>query len=159
MRTLMIKPEKLKNLYTILVLVMIVLTLNLFTNAWGKLTSSFGLRDSATAAKFDVEIEAPADFWPIDGENLLEYYFLSAIDIKGLGFGVINRGETNVLCVPQVNNGIKYRVYVDGKEQAEFTVKAKEKGNFWLVIDPAGLDKNIKEAEFFIEIRQAERRG
>ena len=40
----------------------------------------------------------------------------------------------------------------------EFTVAANETVNFWLIIAPHGLDIDIRNAEFFVDIQQLEGR-
>ena len=155
-RIIKINPQTRKILATFLILVLFVLSLGMIQGTLGKFSRSLILADSAMAAKFDIIITHPEGFFSEQGENLFEYYFLSATDIKRLTFQVDNNGEADILCRPHINNGIEYRVYVAEEEHPEFIVKANDTVNFWLFIGPDGLDTNVKEAELFVDIRQME---
>ena len=150
------KPQGLWILSEFLILVLLGLSLGTIQGTLGKFVRSFTTSDSAAAAKFDVAVTAPEEFWLEQGEYTYEYYFLSKTDVRGLNFQIHNNGEVDVLCTPHINNGIIYRFYVAGEESTEFIVKAKETVDFWLVIAPAGLDTAVKNTALFVDIRQAE---
>ena len=156
-----IKPslQKQKNLLFFLVIPLLVLSLGTVQETFGRLSQVQTVTDSATAAKFDLTITTPKEFWSEQGENFFEYYFLSDTDIQGFYFQVENNGEADLLCRPYINNDITYRIYVDEEECTEFIVSAKETVNFWLIISPNGLDTNITYAELSIDTWQIEGRG
>jgi len=104
-------------------------------------------------AKFDVIITAP-EMDPDEG--FFEYRFLSDTDVKGFVFQVINNGETDILCNPYIDDVLMYRIYVEERECTEFVVPANETISFWLVLAPIGLDTNVKDIKFFIDIHQME---
>ena len=149
-----ISSQTQKFLVALLILIILILSLKMFQGTLGKFSRSFILSDSAATAKFDVIIIVPKEFKWEDGQNLLECFFFSPTDIRGLRFEVYNDGEADVLCIPHVSNGITYRIYVAEQERSQFIVKAKERVDFWLAIAPDGLDTNIKDAELLIDIQQ-----
>ena len=108
------------------------------------------------AAKFDVVITAPEKFRTENGKQSLEYHFLSDIDIQIFLFQVYNNSETDIICNPHISNGVMYRVYVNEIEETEFIVRARETVSFRLAIAPNGLDTSIRNAEFFVDVRQME---
>ena len=138
------------------ILVILVLLLGITQGSLGKFSRSFMMDDSAVAAKFDVVITAPEQFFVEQGEGVYEYGFLSDMDFQELSFQVTNNGETEILCKPHINNGITYHVYVAEEMCIDFIVPAKETVSFLLVIAPDGLDTNIKDAQLFIDVKQVE---
>ena len=147
-----------KLLAAFLVTVILLLSVGLTQKTLGKFARSFMRSDVAKAAKFDVEITGTEAFWWEQGERVFEYHFLSGTDIQGLSFQITNNGETDMRCKPYITNGITYRVYVAEEVCADFVVAAKETVSFWLALAPNGLDTNIRDAEFFIDIQQMEGR-
>ena len=143
-------------LFTFMIFFLLFLSLLTFQGTIGKFLQAFTVNDSAVAAKFDIVITAPDEFGTEQDENLFEYHFLSDIDIRGFNFQVENKGEADVLCQPHISNDIVYRIYVSEEECTKFAVDAKETVNFWLFISPDGLDTNIKDADFFVDIQQIE---
>ena len=132
--------------------VLLTVLLTTFHTAFGKFLSGTISDDSASVAKFDVIITPPKDFGL--SENPFEYYFVSGNEIKSLDFVAYNNGETDVVCYPHINNGIKYIMFVSKNEQSEFVIKTKETVNFQLFIFADGLSGKLKEAELFIDLRQ-----
>ena len=148
--------QKYKLLLVLAILLVLVFLLGIAQGTLGKFSQSFGMADSAVAAKFDVTITAPDEFSIEQGESVYEYRFLSDIDIQRLTFQVTNNGETAVLCKPHINNGINYRVYSADELHIDFIVPAKETVDFLLAITPDGLDTVIRDATLFIDIKQVE---
>jgi len=136
------------------IILLLALSFGMIQVTLGRFLMTSSLTDSAAAAEFDVLITAPAEFLTEQGEGVFEYRFLSAIDIRGFGFSVTNNGEVDVLCRPYITGGVFYRIYIDGKECAEFAVTAGEAVDFDLAIAPDGLDTNIRNAELFIDVQQ-----
>ena len=157
-RKIRISTEKKKLLAAFLIFVILILSLGITQGTLGRFSRSFILTDSATAAKFDVIITAPREFWTQQGESDFEYLFLSDTDIQGLVFQVTNNGETDILCKPYVNNDITHRIYLKEELVTEFTVATNETVSFWLLIVPDGLDTNIRNVGFFVDIQQLEGR-
>ena len=151
-----VSPQGSRALSGLLVLVSLVLALGMTQGTLGRFSQAFLVSDSALAAKFDIDITLPDAFIREQDGDLYEYYFVSAADIQTLAFRITNRGEAAVLCSPQINNGVMYRVYVAAAEQPEFVVKAGESVEFSVLIGPAGLDTNIRDAALFIDVRQLE---
>ena len=151
------KNPKIQTILTaFLILTLFVFSLGMAQGTLGKFSKSFVFTDSALAVKFDVDVTTPEEFVAGQGETFFEYRFLSSIDIKVFSFQVSNNGEVDVLCIPHISNGIMYRIFVSEEECTDFIVNANETVNFLLVIGPEGLDENIKDAEFFIDIWQLE---
>ena len=148
--------EKKKLIAAFLIFVILFLLLGITRQTLGIFSRSFVLTDSAMAAKFDVMITAPKEFWPQQGDSNFEYRFLSEMDFRGFVFQVTNNGEAEVLCKPHINSDVTYRVYVEEEARDEFIVAAKETVSFWLIIAPDGLDANIRNAELLIDIQQME---
>ena len=149
---------KVKIIATTLLLILFILLMGTIQETLGKYTRSFVFTDSALVAKFDVSITTPEEFWPNQGEYILEYHFLSAIDIRSFTFQIHNNGEAEIICIPYINDNILYRVFISGVESPEFFVKPKETVEFQLLMAPDGLDENIREAELIVDIRQVEGR-
>ena len=139
------------------VLFLFVCSIGITQKTIGRFSQAFFVSDSALAAKFNVVITATEEFTEEQDENLLEYHFLSALEIKGFDFQVFNNGEEDIICIPQVSNEITHRFFISGVQCSEFIVRAKETVNFRLLIAPDGLDGNTKEAAVFIDIQQIER--
>ena len=139
-----------------LIVFVLILLLGITRQTFGTLSRAFIVSDSAEAAKFDVIITAPEEFWPEHGESDFEYHFLSDTDIQGLVFQITNNGETEILCKPYINSDITYRIYVDGEAVAEFCAAANETISFWLIIAPDGLDTVVRNVELFVDIQQVE---
>ena len=157
-RKIRISTEKKKLLAAFLIFVILILSLGMTQRTLGRFSKSFMTADSATAAEFDVIITAPKEFWPQQGEGNFEYHFLSDIDFQGFAFQVTNNGEAEILCTPYINNGITHRIYLEEEVVTNFIVAANEAVSFWLIIAPDGLDINIRNAEFFVDIQQIEGR-
>ena len=145
-----------KSFMIVLCLLLFVLSIGVTALTTGKFAQAFILTDSAFVGRFDVLVTPSEEFITEQGVSLFEYYFLSDGEVKGLNFEVENNGETDVICIPQVSGDINYRIFVSGKEQTEFIVRVKETVNFQLLLGTDGLDANIKNAEFFIDIQQVE---
>ena len=145
-----------KVLACILVITILVLSLGSIQGTFGLFSRSFFFSDSAQAAKYDVVITAPEEFWSEQDESVFEYYFLSEVDIQALVFQITNNGDIDIICRPNINADIKYRIYVAEEECTEFIVETKETVSFWLIIAPNGLDTNISNSELFIDIQQLE---
>ena len=151
--------QKKKLLAAVLVVVILMLSLGITQQTMGIFSRSFIVADSAAAAKFDVTITAPEEFWPGQGESDFEYHFLSDIDIQEFVFQVTNNGEAEILCTPYIDaTVITYRIYVEGEAVTDFGVAPNETVSFWLVIGPDGLDTNGRSAKFFVDIQQVEGR-
>ena len=157
-RNIKISTEKKKLLSAFLIFVILILSLGITRQTFGMFSRSFVMMDSASAAKFDVKIMAPEEFWPGQDKSDFEYRFLSNMDIQRFAFQVTNNGEAEILCRPYINSDITYRIYVEEDARAEFIVAANETVSFWLVIAPDGLDTNVRNAELFVDIRQMEGR-
>ena len=157
-RKIKLGKQKYELLLCLLILVFLLLLFGLIQGTLGKFSRSFLLMDSAAAAKFDVVITSPKEFWPEQGKSVFEYYFLSATDVQGLAFQVTNNGETDILCKPYINGDITYRIYIAEEVHSEFVVVAKETVTFWLMIAPDGLDESIRNIEFLVDIKQIEGR-
>ena len=150
-----ISNKRMNILAIFLIFAILILLLGIMRQTLGMFSRSFVITDSAMAAKFDITITAPKEFWLEQGEGDLEYYFLSDTDIQAFVFEVTNNSEAELFCKPHITTSdITYRIYVEDEAVTGFRVAAKETVNFWLIIAPAGLDANIKNAEFFIDIRQ-----
>ena len=147
-----------KLLAVVLVFAALVLLLGMTPETLGRFSRSFFLADSAAAAKFDVEVLAPEEFWFAQNEAMFEYYFLSPADEQELIFRIINRGEIDVRCRPQMSGGIVYRMFVGGEAGTDFIVGAKTAMDFRIVIIADGLDTSIRSVELFIDIEQTEGR-
>ena len=141
-----------------LISVMLILSLGMIKDTLGAFVHSFILNDSANTTKFDVTVIAPEEFNSEQDTNHLDYHFLSDTDIRGFVFQVQNNGETDVVCTPYIDGAVLYRIYVEGVEQTEFIVRKKETESFYLVIAPTGLDTDVIEANFYVEVRQTEGR-
>ena len=155
-RKIELHTEKKNLLSVFLLLAILMLSLGMIQGTMGKFSQSATLTDSATAAGFDVIITPPKEFWPEEGGSSYEYHFLSDVDIQGLVFEVTNNGETSVLCRPYIDGDITYRVYVGEEVVTDFSVAASETVTFWLVIAPDGLDTNVINTKFFVDIQQME---
>ena len=151
-----ISTEKKKLLAVSLFFVILILSLRITQQTMGILTHSVVLEDSAFATKFDVITVAPKEFWPEQDNRIFEYYFLSDIDIQSLIFQVTNNGETEIVCKPYTDSDITYRIYVEEEMVTEFIVAVGETVSFWLVIAPDGLDTNIRDVRFFVDVQQIE---
>ena len=149
-------PERRHILILTLIFVLFILSLGLTQGTLGKFSKSFSLIDSALAAKFDITITTPEEFRFEQEAGFFEYRFVSYTDIKPLSFQVSNNGEFDVLCIPHISDGLNYGIFTSEGEFTEFVLKAKETVSFWLVLLPVGLDQNILETEFFIDIQQLE---
>ena len=147
-----------KILLALLVFVLSVLSIGMAQGTYGRFSKSLIRTDSALTGAFDVTITPAKEFWVEQGEHVFEYYFLSAIDIKGFVFQVANHGETDIRCKPYINGDLTYRIYVAEEAQTEFVVKANETVDFWLAIAPDGLDTNIRNVELLVDIQQLEGR-
>ena len=145
-------------LSAVLAVCLLMFSLGLTQGTLARLAKTVLMSDSARAAVFDVVVTAPEAFWPEQGESTYEYYFLSAMDIQVLVFEVTNNGETDVRCRPYIDGGIVYRVYVAQVPCTEFVVRTNETVIFWLGIGSDGLDTNIRDVKFFIDIQQVEGR-
>ena len=141
----------------VLVLVILALSLAMTGGTLGKYVHSFLSMETAVVAEFDVTITAPDEYVSNHGEVFYEFYFFSDTDIRGLTFQVTNNGETDVLCRPEVSGDVYYKIFVAQEERAEFVVGIGETVSFWLVVGPDGLDTTLRDADFFIDIQQAER--
>ena len=150
--------KEMKSIAIFLVFVILILSLGMTQETLGRFSRSFMLTGSARAADFDVIITPPKEFWTEQSTSIFEYHFISDIDFQVLDFQVTNNGETDILCEPYINGNITYRVYVEGKVCTEFRVEVNETIDFRLIIAPAGLDTQIRNIEFFIDIRQIEGR-
>ena len=147
------------NRETILAITMLALFLLSFgaiPGTHGRFSQSFALFDSTLSAEFDVVITPPEEFIPDKDGHVFAYNFLTEIDIKGLAFRAANNGDTDVICRPYFDDEITYRVYVAEELITEFIVEAKDVVDFWLILGPNGLDTNLLEVEFIIDIQQWE---
>ena len=151
-----LKPQGLWILSAFLILVLLGLSLGTIQGTLGKFSRSFTTSDSAAAAKFDVAVTAPEEFWLEQDENYLKLHFLSNTDTKAFYFQVSNDGEADVVCTPHINNDVEYHILVSEAECTEFIVNAKDTVGFWLIVGSGGLDGNIKEAKFSVDTRQLE---
>ena len=122
----------------------------------GRFFMSFAAGDTATAAKFDVVITAPAEFLLVQDERVMDYRFLSIKDVKLLNFTAQNNGEVDVVCTLAMAGEVNHRIYVMQQERDSFTLKAKEMVAFQIIIGPEGLDATVRSARFFVDIKQAE---
>ena len=145
-----------KLLLILLILILLILSIGMTQGTLGKFAKSFILSDSAKAIQFNVTITTPKGFITEQGITSFEYYFISETDIIALKLQAHNDGEIDVICTPHVNNDIKYRIFIDGVEQPEFTIRAKETVDFYLALGPEGLTTDAKNAEFFIDLKQIE---
>ena len=150
--------KKNKLLASLLILIIFMLSLGITQETLGIFSRSFVAIDSAMAAKFNVIITPPEEFWQSQDENNFEYRFLSDIDFQGLVFKVTNNGEHDILCAPYINGDITYRIYVGEEAVTAFPVAAKETVSFWLIIAPTGLDTNMRNVKLFADIQQTEGR-
>ena len=98
--------EKKKLVAAFLIFVIPILLLGITQQTLGIFSRSFVLMDSAMAAKFNVIITAPEEFWPEQGDSNFEYRFLSEMDFRGFVFQVTNNGEAEILCKPHINSEI-----------------------------------------------------
>ena len=143
----------------LLLVVLLILALVTVQLTLGRFIEGFSLQDSARAAKFDVVVTAPDEFWPEESGEVFEYYFLTEVDSWKLAFQVSNRGEADVRCEPHINQGIVYRFYIDGESCTEFVVVAGERVEVWAIIVGIGLDTSVTNAQLFFDITQVEGRG
>ena len=120
----------------------------------GMFLQTEGSADYAFAAKFNVIITLPEEFKPVNGENILEYYFASDNEVKVLNFQIYNNGETDVICTPHISGGIVYRAFISGQEVTEFTLKTKETVNFHILMSAEGLSADARDAALFVDVRQ-----
>ena len=153
-----ISTEKEKLLTALIIFVILILSLGITRQTFGMFSLSFVLTDSAMTAEFDVIVTAPKEFWSEQGESDFEYHFLSDIDFQGFAFQVTNNGEAKILCTPYVNNDIIHRIYLEEEVVINFIVAANETVSFWLIIVPEGLDTDIRNAGFLVDIQQIEGR-
>ena len=153
-RNIKISTEKKKLLSAFLIFVILILSLGITRQTFGIFSRSFVVMDSAMAAEFDVIITDPEEFWSKHGESNYEYHFLSDLDFQGLVFQITNNGDAEILCKPYINSDITYRIYIEEEVCTEFFVAANETVSFWLVIAPDGLDTNVRNVKFFVDIQQ-----
>ena len=151
---LILKKQKIISIF--LLLIFFVFSIGTTQETLGRYLKTLMAADSAPVARFDVIITAPEEFKSEQGENFLEHYFISNTDVKAFALQVYNNGEADVLCIPHLSSDTSYRIYVSEMECAEFLVKTKETVDFWLIVGADGLDTNVKEAKFFVDIRQVE---
>ena len=145
-----------KALVILLIFVLLILSIGMIQGTLGKFAHSFIKTESATAAKFDIVITTPEEFVTENGITSFENYFHSNYDVKILEIHVYNDGETDVLCTPYITDGIFYRIFIDMEERTEFVLKPKESETFYIGIGAFGLDTNITEAGFYIDVQQIE---
>ena len=152
-----IKMKATQEIYlAFLVLTLLISSIGMMQVTHGRFLKVFTNTDSTLAAAFDVAVTPPEEFWIEQGEHIFTYRFLSETDIKGLVFRATNNGETAVLCRPYFNGDLAYRLFVAEELTTEFILAAKETIDFWLILAPLGLDTNVREVEFFIDIQQIE---
>ena len=120
---------------------------------------AFHPSDIASAAKFNVLITAPPDFANTQGESLMEHFFITTTESKGLTFQAYNSGEVDVICTPRITADIQYHVFFNETSTTEFTIKAKETVSFHVFILPNGLSEKVTEADLLIDIRQLQEGG
>lgn len=112
--------------------------------------------DSATAAKFDVTITSFEEILLEQDESVFECHFRSGSDAKDFDFQIKNNGESAILCIPHVSDGVTFQIFIAQEECTDFILRAKEAVIFKLVITPDEFNTNTGDAEFFIDIQQAE---
>lgn len=137
-----------------LVMGLLILSMGLMPSTLGRFVQNIPIFDSASAAKFDVTILPPNEFFTEQEDMVFYYHFLSGTEIKDLDFKIFNNGETDVICTFHINNGITYEIIQFDVEHPILLVKANSSVDFKLRLFPGPLNTNITDADFFIDIQQ-----
>ena len=141
---------------TIMVLFLLLYSMYVVPEAFGNFKSMIRGKDSAFAAKFNIEITAPHGLGSSSSENKYQHYFPVKGDTKNFSFRIHNNSEVSVICRPYMNNGVSYRVIIEDEIQSQFFVETKEFVDFQVVVLSEGLSTDIIEASLFVDIQQPE---
>ena len=147
-----------KKLFLVLILFLfLTIMINIIPTTFGFMIKRLDERNSASAAKFNINITTPDEFNSTDEKNDYYHLFSTKGEIKSLNFSVSNNGEVDVLCTPYIRNNIDYYIIVSDEIKNEFAVKVNETIDFQLVIMSDTLNIGATYASFFIDIQQFER--
>ena len=130
----------------------VIFTLFTLQTTFAKFAKFATVNDTATAAKFDLEILPPSEF----NDGKFHHYFLSNEEIKILDFEMSNNGETDLVCVPTLSGGLNYSVFSGGEEKSELILPRHEALSFQMHIFANGLTATPTTVDFYIDVTQFE---
>jgi hypothetical protein len=145
-----------KKLSVCLILILFLLSLSFFQSTYGRFFRMYTSGDATIAIKFGIEITPIEFFADKDNETTPHIRFIYDTDVWTSSFQVKNSGETVVVCTPQINVDISYKVLVSEEEKINFIINPGETVVFQILVYIEEWTNVPQEASICIDIQQAE---